>query len=198
MIIPTQLLTVEKSKKYLKDRDQPIPEGANKKILLEKAKAYHKTHPPKTIVEIEAEKEGHKVLFLPPYHPELSPIEYCWARVKLFIAENSPYNINDICDDFPPKAFVALNSTMIKNTFLHVKAQEEKYRNNIDQEKEEVKKKKVLENNIDQSLKNLSQSDNLMQINLVNDLDVAYSERGGKRKLSDDDSEISDLSYYSN
>lgn len=25
---------------------------------------------------------GHKVIFLPPYSPELNPIEHCWSALK--------------------------------------------------------------------------------------------------------------------
>ena len=34
------------------------------------------------MVEILAEAQGHKVLFLPVHHPELNPIELVWATVK--------------------------------------------------------------------------------------------------------------------
>ncbi|VDI40316.1 Hypothetical predicted protein [Mytilus galloprovincialis] len=38
-----------------------------------------------------AAKYGHKVIFLPPYHPQLNPIEMAWALVKNYVANN---NIN--------------------------------------------------------------------------------------------------------
>jgi len=36
----------------------------------------------KPLVELLAEEQGHKVLFLPVHHPELNPIELVWATVK--------------------------------------------------------------------------------------------------------------------
>ena len=36
-----------------------------------------------------AEQLGHKVLFLPPYHPKLNPIEYAWAIIKNHVADNN-------------------------------------------------------------------------------------------------------------
>lgn len=36
----------------------------------------------KPMVEVFAEAQGHKVLFLPVHHPELNPIALIWARVK--------------------------------------------------------------------------------------------------------------------
>lgn len=29
-----------------------------------------------------AQKHGHRLIFLPPYSPELNPIEHLWARIK--------------------------------------------------------------------------------------------------------------------
>jgi transposase len=36
----------------------------------------------KPMVEVFAEEQGHKVLFLPVHHPELNPIELVWATAK--------------------------------------------------------------------------------------------------------------------
>lgn len=38
-------------------------------------------HKVKSVVEI-IESTGAKVVFLPPYHPELNPIEMMWAKIK--------------------------------------------------------------------------------------------------------------------
>ncbi len=35
----------------------------------------------------------HKLLFLPPYYPELNPIEFVWARIKNNIADKPSYNM---------------------------------------------------------------------------------------------------------
>lgn len=32
------------------------------------------------------EKAGAEVLFLPPYCPELNPIEFCWSKIKEFLS----------------------------------------------------------------------------------------------------------------
>lgn len=36
----------------------------------------------KSMLEIEAEKLGHKVIFTPPYHSDMEPIELVWAQCK--------------------------------------------------------------------------------------------------------------------
>ena len=40
----------------------------------------------KLMVEVIAEKHGHRVLFLPVHHPELNPIELVWATTKNYCA----------------------------------------------------------------------------------------------------------------
>ena len=36
-----------------------------------------------------ARKHGHSILRTPPYHPELQPIESCWAVVKNHVAQHN-------------------------------------------------------------------------------------------------------------
>lgn len=49
------------------------------------------------------QKEGHNVLRLPPYHPDLNPIELIWADVKSYVASrNVSCNISDakvLCEE---------------------------------------------------------------------------------------------------
>ena len=49
-------------------------------ILRDKIRAYKKTQ--KMACELIAEEHGHKVLFTPPYHSDLQPIELLWAKLK--------------------------------------------------------------------------------------------------------------------
>jgi len=61
---------------WLKECLIPIlPE--NSLIVLDNAK-FHKSEETKDIVEFH----GHQLLFLPPYSPDLNPIEKCWAVIK--------------------------------------------------------------------------------------------------------------------
>ena len=51
------------------------------------------------MVEILAEEQGHKVLFLPVHHPEFNPIELVWATVKHYcgtIFSNSTISKNNV------------------------------------------------------------------------------------------------------
>ena len=42
-----------------------------------------------TFLDVEKAKYGHSVLRLPPYHPELNPIEKIWALVKNWVASRN-------------------------------------------------------------------------------------------------------------
>lgn len=45
-----------------------------------------------------AQGQGHVILRTPPYHPELQPIETCWAVVKNHIARNSDFTMSHLLD----------------------------------------------------------------------------------------------------
>ena len=61
---------------------------------------------PEYVIETLAKKYGHSIIFLPPYHPELNPIELCWATVKNYIAKNNKsFNLTDIIKNLIPVAF---------------------------------------------------------------------------------------------
>ena len=55
---------------------------------------------PEPIYEIDeiARSSGHRVLRTPPYHPELQPIETCWAVVKNHVARNSDFTMSNLFD----------------------------------------------------------------------------------------------------
>ena len=48
--------------------------------------SFHKKEMVKTLVE----SVGARVVFLPPYSPELSPIEKMWSKIKHFIKQKKP------------------------------------------------------------------------------------------------------------
>ncbi len=45
-----------------------------------------------------ARSNGHEVIRTPPYHPELQPIETCWAVVKNHVARNSDFTMKNLFD----------------------------------------------------------------------------------------------------
>ena len=51
---------------------------------------------PRYEIDEIAEQHGHEVIRTPPYHPELQPIETCWAVVKNHIARNCEFTIKKL------------------------------------------------------------------------------------------------------
>jgi transposase len=49
--------------------------------------------PPKLMLDLLAEAQGHTILRTPPYHPELQPIETCWAITKEYCARRCDYTM---------------------------------------------------------------------------------------------------------
>ena len=44
---------------------------------------------PEFLIDRIAREKGHSILRTPPYHPELQPIETCWAIVKNYVAQHN-------------------------------------------------------------------------------------------------------------
>ena len=51
---------------------------------------------PEFLIDRIARKEGHSILRTPPYHPELKPIETCWAIVKNYVAQHNDCTIKKV------------------------------------------------------------------------------------------------------
>jgi len=92
------------------------------KIILQ-----HKPLYVKYVLDSILEEEGHSVLRLPPYHPDLNPIEMIWADVKNFIAShNTTFKISDVqkvCED----KFSSITQEHWKAKCEHVKKAEKEY-----------------------------------------------------------------------
>lgn len=68
-----------------------VPELTPGKTIVLDNYVIHKNEKTKEIIE----KAGCKILFLPPYSPDLNPIENLWAIIK-----NRIRKISNYCDDF--------------------------------------------------------------------------------------------------
>jgi len=51
---------------------------------------------PEFLIDRIARKAGHSILRTPPYHPELQPIETCWAIVKNYVAQHNDCTMKKI------------------------------------------------------------------------------------------------------
>ena len=55
-----------------------IPELPSNTVIVMDNAAFHKSAKTRQIIE----KSGHTLKFLPPYSPDLNPIENCWHQIK--------------------------------------------------------------------------------------------------------------------
>lgn len=62
-----------------------VPHLSVGKVVIMDNAPWHKGDEIKTIIE----KTGAKLVFLPPYSPDLNPIEHAWANLKQFIKKLS-------------------------------------------------------------------------------------------------------------
>lgn len=85
---PTATCNKEKIRSWLEKNNIPLREDC---LKIEMVDVLNKISPSPTydLDEIAAEN-GHEILRTPPYHPELQPIETCWAVVK--------NNVSRTCD----------------------------------------------------------------------------------------------------
>jgi transposase len=69
-------------------------------------------------IEDALEAAGAWVLFLPPYSPDLNPIELCWAKVKSRLRALKPRTLEDLLAALTT-AFASLTPHDILNWFRH-------------------------------------------------------------------------------
>ena len=67
---------------WLASKSMPIPEP-NTKVTLYDLTKQNKPPPSHRVWEI-AKAHGHRIIFTPPYHPELQEIEVIWAVAKQY------------------------------------------------------------------------------------------------------------------
>jgi transposase len=77
-VVPSQMKKGE-LQQWLTERGISWEEQWLRARLMQEVDRYRDKKP---MVEILAEEQGHKLLFLPVHHPELNPIELVWATVK--------------------------------------------------------------------------------------------------------------------
>lgn len=100
---PTSSTRKEDMQKWLRGKnisfraDMLKPELYN---LIKASKPQYKTY----AIDQCLKEKGHDVLRLPPYHPDLNPIEMVWGSMKKYVAQkNVDFNfekVRDYCDDF--------------------------------------------------------------------------------------------------
>ena len=124
-IVPSQMRKAE-LQHWLTDRGIGWAEQWLRARLMEEVD-YHRDKKP--MVELFAEEQGHKLLFLPVHHPELNPIELIWATVKNYCggAFTNSTSFKDQRQHLEESFKKDITSEHCQNVYKHVQAIEEKY-----------------------------------------------------------------------
>ena len=82
--------------------------------------------------QVIATERGHRVLFTPPYHPELQPIELIWGAGKNKIAQNPASTMADLGEKLVV-AFDGITSKSWVGAYRKAQDHEDMYMSNIDE-----------------------------------------------------------------
>lgn len=136
---PTKAKKVE-LRQWLIDHEIDFDESLLKEELKLLVMCYW--NPPKTIIEELAENHGlqnfgreHRVIFLPPYHPEFNGIEFAWGRIKNFIGKKPAYNLKTLMKETLIESFHHISVNTSREIYAHIKRKlKEAALENIDSE----------------------------------------------------------------
>lgn len=81
---------------------------------------------PEFLIDRIASREGHSVLRTPPYHPELQPIETCWAVVKNHVAQHNDCTMEKVWT-LLEEGFAKVTNKTCQKLIKKVKSQEEAF-----------------------------------------------------------------------
>lgn len=77
-------------------------------------------------IDILAQKAGHSILRTPQYHPELQPIETCWAIVKNYMARNCDFTLSNF-RAILPEAFAQVTKKSCQKLIEKAVNEEDKF-----------------------------------------------------------------------
>lgn len=111
---------------WLTEKGIPCSHAMTKIQLYEIIKSIKQQHRQFKINTI-LEAHGHTALRLPPYHPELNPIEMIWGIVKNYVAsQNVTFNLED-ARKLAEEKFNQINEETWNKVCDHVKSTEQKF-----------------------------------------------------------------------
>ena len=100
----TVALNGERFKGYL--RDSLVPKLKDEDIVIMDNLSSHKVERIKELIE----SAGVSVPHLPPYSPDLNPIEQMWSKIKAMLRAFKPCTLDALFDDITKKAFTLLTT----------------------------------------------------------------------------------------
>ena len=84
---PKKSHSVKRLREWLSDNEIPWTKDMLKSELFDLCSRF--AAKPEFLIDRIARQAGHSILRTPPYHPELQPIETCWAVVKNHVAQHN-------------------------------------------------------------------------------------------------------------
>ncbi len=91
---PMRPHSVKRWREWLSNNEIPWTKDMLKSELFDLCS--HLAAKPEFLIDRIASKEGHSILRTPPYHPELQPIETCWAIVKNHVAQYNDFTMKKV------------------------------------------------------------------------------------------------------
>ena len=79
---------------------------------------------PEFLIDNIARKHGHSILRTPPYHPELQPIETCWAIIKNHVAKHNDCTMKKV-RHLMKEGFVKVDAKTCRRLIKKVYSQED-------------------------------------------------------------------------
>jgi len=121
---PISTSSKEKIRSWLEKNDIPCRDDCLKVELIN---MLNKIVPnPTYVIDKIAERNGHKVLRTPPYHPELQPIEICWGVVKNEIARNCNFTMENLTNQLE-ESFKKVTAETCKKIIKKIRGVEDKF-----------------------------------------------------------------------
>lgn len=121
---PTATCTKDRISSWLSKNGLPVRDDCLKAELVE---ILEKLAPAPTYALDElAAEQGHEILRTPPYHPELQPIETCWAVVKNQIARKSKFTMAHLLEQLD-EAFESVTEETCSGLIKKVRKVEDKF-----------------------------------------------------------------------
>jgi transposase len=91
---PKKSHSVKKLREWLSHNEIPWTKDMLKEEIYELCSRF--APKPEFLIDRIACKHGHSILRTPPYHPELQPIENCWAVVKNHVALHNDFTMKKV------------------------------------------------------------------------------------------------------
>ena len=75
----------------------------------------------KSALQLQIDTQGHRCEFLPKYHPELNPVEFCWGWVKRWMRMHCRYTYESMLENLPIAMVDMFPLSIIRNFFRHAR-----------------------------------------------------------------------------